>query len=130
MAQQTNNLRERLLAALPQPENLAEYRKETEVLLAKHEKALFWEERTGRLIFIVAIIGGYLYLSPWAQRLGQPVVLRFGIIGGLGFLAAGLDGLQRYIHRNVINLLKEVKQVQLQVLELQASLGKAPENQP
>ena len=28
MAQQTNNLREGLLAALPQPENLAAYREE------------------------------------------------------------------------------------------------------
>jgi hypothetical protein len=40
MAQQSNDLGERLLAALPQPENLAAYREETAALLAKHAIAL------------------------------------------------------------------------------------------
>jgi len=46
MAQQTSNLREGLLAALPQPENVAAYREQTAALLAKHAKALRWEKIT------------------------------------------------------------------------------------
>jgi hypothetical protein len=46
MDQKNNNLRERLLSRLPQPENIAAYREETASLLAKHEKALFWEKVT------------------------------------------------------------------------------------
>jgi hypothetical protein len=37
-------------------------------------------------------------------------------------LFVGLDGLRIFIYRSQVNMLKEVKQLQLQVLELQASL--------
>ena len=43
MEKKNDSLRERLLAHLPQPENLEGYREDTASLLAKHEKALFWE---------------------------------------------------------------------------------------
>jgi hypothetical protein len=39
MEKGSDGLRERLLARLPQPENVAGYREETAVLLAKHERA-------------------------------------------------------------------------------------------
>ena len=42
MEKQNENLRDRLLARLPQPENLAAYREETASILAKNDKKLFW----------------------------------------------------------------------------------------
>ena len=44
MEQKSSSMRDKLLARLPQPENLEGYREETVALLAKHEKALFWEK--------------------------------------------------------------------------------------
>jgi hypothetical protein len=46
---------------------------------------------------------------------------------GLMFFAALSTGLRYYINRSKVDILKEVKQVQLQVLELQASLRKTGE---
>ena len=66
MAQQTNDLREGLLAALPQPENLAAYREETAALLAKHARAVRWDRITANilsLIFALLLIVS-LSLSP------------------------------------------------------------------
>jgi hypothetical protein len=54
MAQQSNNLRERLLATLPQPENLAAYREETNVLMAKHARALRWDYITLNAFYLIA----------------------------------------------------------------------------
>jgi hypothetical protein len=45
-------------------------------------------------------------------------------MAGVLFFLSILNGLQQFIYRNQVKLLKEVKQVQLQVLELQASLQK------
>jgi hypothetical protein len=124
MEKQNDSMRDRLLARMPQPKNLAAYREETAALLAKHEKALFWQKWTGALILLIGIIAMDLSASRWARNFGQPVVYRLWIIGGSASLLAALDGLARFIYRNQVNLLKEVKQVQLQILELQASQNK------
>ena len=55
MEKQNESMRERLLARLPQPENLAAYREETASLLAKHEKALFWEKMPSTVCSVSAI---------------------------------------------------------------------------
>ena len=73
MEKQNDNIRERLLAQLPQPENLAAYREETASLLAKHEKALFWE----RMPPIVASVGAMAIVIAhwdWAQKTGAAIV--------------------------------------------------------
>ena len=68
MAQQTNNLREGLLAALPQPENLAAYREETAALLTKHAKALRWDKiAANTFIFLAAAL---FWWSCYPGRLG------------------------------------------------------------
>ena len=129
MAQQTNNLRERLLAALPQPENLAAYREETAVLLAKHARALRWAKFEGILFGYLAAAFMWLWLQNY-WHLDAAVLLRVQLIGAVMFLCAGIARVHYKIYASQIATLKEVKQIQLQVLELQASLGKAPENQP
>ena len=46
MEKEISSMRDRLLARLPQPENLATFREETASLMAKHERALFWDKWT------------------------------------------------------------------------------------
>ena len=62
MEKQNDSMRERLLARLPQPENLAAYREETASLLAKHEKALFWEKMPSIVCYVIVAIMVALWL--------------------------------------------------------------------
>ena len=72
MTQQCNDLREHLLASLPQPENRAAYREETAALLAKHARALRWLKIAAITLLWVAVAltiltilwqGNYLHLG-------------------------------------------------------------------
>ena len=131
MEQGSNSMRERLLARLPQPENVAAYREETISLLAKHEKALATGYWTTRVIALCALalflmansILGAKANSTWFLKLDQTETVVIDVMAGILFFLSVLYGLQQFIYRNQVNLLKEIKQVQLQVLELQASLN-------
>ena len=123
MAQQSNDLRERLLAALPQPQNLSAYREETAALLAKHAKALRWAKYEGILFCYVAIAFTMLWFqNHW--HLEAALLLRIQVICGVMFLCAGIASVHYKIYDSQIATLKEIKQVQLQILELQSSLRK------
>jgi hypothetical protein len=120
MEKQNDSMRERLLARLPQPENLAAYREETASLLAKHEKALFWEKMPSVVCFVLSpaiLMADWV----WGQKLGplHPYIIYFW--SGFFFVAGGVVELRYRIYRSKVDMLKEVKQVQLQILELQAS---------
>jgi hypothetical protein len=121
-----------LLARLPQPENLAAYREETESLLAKHEKALTTERWTNEVIALCAV-GLFLFANSiwgpnahpaWGLKLTQTTIITCDVMAGVLFFLTVFSNLQQFIYRNQIKILKEVKQVQLQLLELQASLRK------
>jgi len=119
MEQRNENLRERLLARLPQPENVAAYREETAALLAKHEKALFWEKlmapvMTGGALGVIVLTGSFV--GPPADNVKTAFLILF-------FLSM-IYTVMYNVSRSKVDLLKEIKQVQLQVLELQASLQK------
>ena len=75
MEKQNESLRDSLLARLPQPENLAAYREETASLLAKQEKALFWDKalavlliNIGVVVFVLAFSKSYVKLLPGDGR--------------------------------------------------------------
>jgi len=123
MEKGSDGLRERLLARLPQPENLAAYREETTTLLAKHARALRWAKYEGVLFSYVAFAFMWLWLqNHW--HLSADVLLRVQLVSAVMFLCAGVASVRYKIYDSQIATLKEIKQVQLQVLELQASLRK------
>jgi len=129
MEQQDNNLRERLLAQLPQPENVAAYREETASLMARHEKALFWEKwssRTFALLGVALWLFASSSLIPLGTQnlLGANEKIYLSAVGGLLFFMGLLYALGYQVSQSKVELLKEVKQVQLQILEVQASLNK------
>jgi hypothetical protein len=116
-----DNLRERLLSRLPQPENLAGYREETASLLVKHEKALFWEKMPST----VCVASAFAILMAdflWGQKLDTNTTHFIWFWAGLLFFVGAVEDLRYRIYRSRFDLLKEVKQVQLQILELQTSL--------
>jgi uncharacterized integral membrane protein len=133
MEKQNDSMRERLLARLPQPENLAAYREETASLLAKHEKAIFWDKWTTKVLAFCAVSVFMLAnLNPiWFSKLfGAREIPIFDAVAAFLFFLSMAHNLMYEINQSKVGLLKEVKQVQLQILELQASLGKTRENQP
>lgn len=125
MKQQNDSMRERLLARLPKPENLAAYQEETASLLAKHEKALFWEKMLPTLFGVSAAALVMVYIF-WGQKLNLTTTYIMSVWAFLFFVGAMFD-LRYRIYQSKVDLLKEVKQVQLQILELQASLRREAE---
>lgn len=127
MEKQNESVRDRLLARLPQPEKLASYREEVVAGLEKNEKACR-REKWGvgaLLIFAVGLSTVFLWLG--VHRLDSPKSLWFGILACFVLLYPLAEILKHFINRSRVEILKEVKQVQLQVLELQASLRKTGE---
>lgn len=122
MAQQSNDLRERLLTALPQPENLAAYREETATLLAKHTRALRWDKITANtFVFLAALL--FLW-SFYPGPLGLLAVHSFRFGSAVLYFVGAIFAVQYKVYDSQVATLKEIKQVQLQILELQASLQK------
>ena len=125
MAQQSNDLRERLLAALPQPENRAAYREETAALLAKHAIALRWDKITAAAFTFLAFGLSFLWNhGPWMP--GTLALHGLQVGSAVLFFMAMIYFLRGEIYAIQVGTLKEIKQVQLQILELQASLRKEP----
>jgi hypothetical protein len=123
MAQQSNDLRERLLAALPQPENLAAYRDETATLLAKHARALRWDKFTAYMLVFLACALAFLWNhGPW--RPGTLALHGLQVGSALLFFVGTIYAARYEIYAGQVATLKEIKQVQLQILELQSSLRK------
>lgn len=125
MEKQNDNIRERLLARLPQPENLVAYREETTALLAKHEKALFWDKVPSIVCYVIAAIMVALWL--WGKTPTAAMHQYFWLLVGLAYFGGLVVDLRYRIYRSEVNTLKEVKQIQLQVLELRASIDRGGE---
>jgi len=123
MAQQSDNLRERLLSALPQPENLAAYREQTAALLAKHARALRWDYFALNAFYVIAAV---LFFIAIDQHSHMDAITRHSFqFGSALMLLVGIIYELRYrIYDSQVATLKELKQVQFQILELQASLRK------
>lgn len=121
MAQQSNDLRDRLLASLPQPEYLTNYRDETATLLAKHARALRWDKVLANTVVFFAV-ASLLLSSFWHL---DPSTLNRLQIGSAALYFIGLILQVNYrIYGSEVATLKEIKQAQLQILQLQASLRK------
>jgi hypothetical protein len=130
MEPRDDSIRERLLSQLPQPANLPAYREEVALLLEKKEKEVRRERRVMIELWVFTIVISILFLWMGAQRMGSKAVDE-AVLGpyfmgcaGFWFLFALVYFVAHSISRSWLALLKEVKQVQVQVLELQELLQK------
>ena len=117
-------IRERILSHLPQPANLAAYREEVASMLEKKEKALR-RERTVLIelwVFVVALSVLFLWLG--GKHMETVKGPYFVSLACFWFLFGMVYFVAHSINRSKVDILKEVKQVQVQVLELQALLRK------
>jgi len=130
MEQGSDNLRERLLARLPQPANYAAYREGVAAKLSRHEKRLRFDRWATVFVWLFAV-AFLLLISVWRGENWMATVHgRAAVFFCIVLFIFGLaQVLGHAISRSHFDLLKEIKQLQLQVLELQASLNRTGENQ-
>ena len=128
MGPKSEGMRDRLLSRLPQPENLAEYRKEVSALLEKNEKILRRQKwYAGAIWFWVVGLGvALLFLANMHPEKPNAAWLAasFGSFACFMLIYGAAELTKYFINRARVELLKEAKQVQLQVLELHDLLRK------
>jgi hypothetical protein len=125
MESKSDDLRNRLLVQhVPEPGKLAAYRKEVEVMLERQEKMLRREKWYAGLIwfYVVALATAFLVMSglfaPDAVRGWFVALATIGVI----YVASTVELVKYFISRTKVELLKELKQLELKVLELRERL--------
>ena len=111
-----DNLPDNLFAQLPQPGDLAAYRNQVSSLIAENQKRIRREHRlaTAFWIFCAASATAYLWFGTDASSFP-----RAPFLACIFFLWGAFELLKHYINSARVDLLKEIKQLQVQVLELQ-----------
>jgi hypothetical protein len=122
--ERNESISERLQSRLPQPANMAAYQDEVTSLLAENERRLRRNKWTvARVwIFVVAVSAPFLWMAGTHFNTAEGN----WFLGLVGFwVLFGAIEIAKYEHnRGRVELLKEVKQVQLQILELHSLLRK------
>jgi hypothetical protein len=121
-----DSIRDRILSRLPEPANAAAYRDEMASTLAKNEQRLRLEGGYSAAIMWVLAVGfitacvmkGARWLDTARGHFMEFLVVLL-LIGG------AVEILKHAANRSRVELLKEVKQLQLQVLELRAAMEKS-----
>ena len=124
MEKESSSMRDRLLASLPQPEDLAAYREKVASGLEKSEKALRRQKWISVALWIYAVAFMTIPLTMGWLRLDTRGGSAFGCAAFFLLVVAAVQLVNGVTSMNGTLILKEVKQVQLQVLELQAFLQK------
>ena len=129
MDKQPEPLRERLLAQFePDPEKLATYRKAVQAMLEKNEQALRLQKRiaksmgAGACFFLLGIglitLGGLIAGEPFLVGPAWAWVLAVCLI----LIGASFEILKYFIERGRVEVLKEVKGLELQLLQMKEQL--------
>ena len=112
------NMRDRLLARLPQPENIAGYRNEVTALLERNEKKLRREKWVSGAVWVYVTLFAAAVI--WLSSDNPAKAAELGTFTLFFVIYGAVELLKHFINRSRVDLLKEIKQLQLQVLELQA----------
>jgi hypothetical protein len=111
-----DSLRDRLLGRAPRPTDLDDYRQLVLSTLANNRKRIRRERIAASAfwIFCAASATAWLWFSADSARLP-----RGPFLACIFFLWGGVEMLKHYINSCRVDLLKEIKELQLQVFELQ-----------
>lgn len=122
--ERNESISELLLSRLPQAANLAAYEKEVTALLAENEKKLRRNKWTVVRVwtFVVLVSAPFLWMAGTHFNTAEGN----WFLGLVGFwVLFGAIEIAKYEHQQGrVELLKELKQVQLQILELHSLLSK------
>jgi hypothetical protein len=115
-----NSLRDRLLSESPRPDDLAHYRQQVSSLIDSNQKRLRRERIWTMTFWIFCAVSATAWLWFSADSARLP---RGPFLACIFFLWGGVELLKHHIHAARLDILKEVKQIQVQLFSLQASPG-------
>ena len=128
MEDNRESMRERLMSRLPQPEQIEDYRREVTALLEKNEKTLRRQRWYSAGILIYVVILGVVLMYAADLHPEKPnaawLAASFGSFACFMLIYGVAEITKYFINRTRVELLKEAKQVQLQILELHALIRK------
>jgi uncharacterized membrane protein HdeD (DUF308 family) len=126
MNKKSNSFRAQLLAlGQPAGDKLVRYQEETEAMLEQMQKGLrrekwgMWAIWSSAVLFVTAT----LLIIGFRGRMPEVTVLAFGF---LMLIYGGLEIVKHFVNRSRVEILTELKSLELQVLALQERLP--PEN--
>jgi hypothetical protein len=122
--ERNESISELLLSRLPQSANLAAYQKEVTSLLVENEKKLRRNKWTVACVWIFVVVVSAPFL--WMAGMHFNTAEGNWFLGLVGFwVLFGAIEIAKYEHKQGrVELLKELKQVQLQILQLHTLLNK------
>lgn len=123
MESKPESLRERLLAQWePDRDKLATYRKEVEAMLATNEGTLRLQKWYAGAIWIFVVLMGTTFLLLGSLRGDTPVGAWLGIFACFLMIGPAVEMVKYFINRSRVEMLKEVKGLEMQLLEIKEQL--------
>jgi hypothetical protein len=101
----------------PEPARLEAYRMEVQAMIEQKARALRRERWVSSSMWIVLVVLATVFLFLGAQREGD-IRLWFGIQACFWFLFGAVFVLRYFLNRNRLELLTEIKGIELRVAEL------------
>lgn len=123
MDKESDELRDRLLGQVARPGDLASYRQRVSATVEANTARIRRERTLTTLfwIFCAASATAWLWFSADSAHLP-----RGPFLACVFFTWGGVEVVKHYINASRVDLLKELKELQLQVFELQNSLAPPP----
>lgn len=120
MTKPNDPLRDRLLGQLPAPSDVAAYRSNVEKLFIENQKSVNRERIAVQAFWIFCAISvtAWLWFSAGAAQLP-----RAPFLACIFFTWGGVEVVKHKINASRVELLKEIKQLQLHVFSLDESLA-------
>lgn len=116
------SMRDRLLGQdRTDPSALELYRKDMEMNLQEQETGLRREQRMTSVLWIFIVLLSTAFLLIGGMRNDR---IWFGVLACFWFLFGSVFLMRMFVNRSRVELLKELKGVEMRVLELQQSISK------
>jgi hypothetical protein len=125
MESQDEGFRDRLLAhQAPAPDQLLKHRKEMQTMLERNERGLRREKWVTGILWLYAVAFTTAFLMVSGMWHTTPERVWFSMLAMVGFidLFGAIEIVKLFVNRSRVEVLKEVKQLEMQVLELQELL--------
>jgi hypothetical protein len=120
-----DSMRERLLRQhVPEPEKLANYRKETQAMLEREERRLRFHGRYTAAIWIMLVAMGVMYalVAGWSRDQPTKVYFSIGVMLMMLLFGGAVQLVAGFIGRARLEIAKDIKGLELRVIELESLL--------
>ena len=120
-----DSLSERLLRQhVPEPEKLANYRKETQAMLEVEERRLRFHGRFTAAIWIMLVVMGTMYalVAGWSRDQPTKVYFSIGVMLMVLFFGGAVQLVAGFIGRARLEVAKDIKGLELRVIEIESLL--------